>query len=264
MFRLLLCFCCALLLTACGDKETPSSTPTSPTTTPTTSSCGPTSYSVGATVSGAWNATSCASGNRRYDQYELTVTQQTAIRVSVTGPSGRQLRVRRGTQYIGEQPAEAFAPSSANPLELKYVLAPGSYVFEVIAPEPTSTASYSLASRVDATATCSPVIFVTHDVTIQERIDRSTDCTFMGGFEDRFIMILEQGQRVNLRLQTAEFAPILVFRDDRSPTAPTLVSQVRSTPGTAEVSWTATFSGFHEIVVSGGSGAGAYTLSVTR
>ena len=227
-------------------------------------------YALGSTVNGAWADGDClaASGSgRRYDMYEFTIAQQTAFRAQITGPNGRRVSMRRsGTEeYVQLMGGEAFMPPTSNPLEVRYVLAPGSYTFEIANPDAATLGGYTLATSMDATASCSPLVFVTLGVTINESLSASDCDGIFGGKEDWFLLLPNAGQRVDLKLETTQIAPILVFRDDRQgPASPTLASDFRFQVGeTARAAHTTTFAGFHEIVVNNATAAlGSYKLTI--
>ena len=234
------------------------------------STCVTTPHALGTSVNGTWTTSDClaASGSgRRFDMYEFTITQQTSFRASVTGSTGRRLSLRRsGTQeYVQVMAGESFMSPTAPAVEARYVLAPGSYVFEIANQDAATLGTYTLTTAFDATASCSPLVFVMLGVTINEQLSASDCDGAFGGKEDWFIILPNAGQRVDLTLATSSFAPVLVFRDDRlGPASPTLARDIRTTVGeTARIGYTTTFSGFHEIVVNNGSAAlGSYTLTI--
>lgn len=255
----------------CGASCLPTHVPMA--ANPTAQACTPKSYPVGATVNGSWTLGDCRGPDgRRYDQYEITLHQQTAFRAQVEGPHGRAISVRRsGTaEYVQLMASEAFMPSTSNPLQVRYVLAPGSYVFEVAAPDSSTLGAYTFGTSLDAGVTCRPIVFVTPGVTITEEIDPAADCRSPGGtgVEDLFIILPRSGTRLDMTASTSAFAPYLVYRDDRlGPASPTLARDVRHTVGaTARVSYTTTFAGFQEIVVgpANAGGSGAYSLTITE
>ena len=227
-------------------------------------------YAFGTTVNGAWTNGDClaASGSgRRFDMYEFTLTQQTSFRAQVTGPAGRRVSLRRaGTQdYLQVMASEEFMPSTSNPLEVRYILPAGTYVFEIANPDAGTLGNYTLATSMDVSQACSPVIFTTFGVTITDQLTTSDCAGIFAGREDRFIMLPDSGRRVDLTVTSSAIAPVLVFRDDRlGPASPTLSSDIRYTVGqTARTSYTTTFAGFTEIVVNNATAAlGAYTLTI--
>lgn len=241
---------------------------------PSSRTCSSSRYALGSAVSGSWTTGDCtySASGRKYDMYEFTITEQAAFRAQITGPTGRRVSLRRSdTQdYVQLMASEAWMPSASNPLEVRYVLAPGSYVFEVASPDSVTWGSYTLSTAADAGVTCRPVVFVTAGVTIRERLDRAVDCASPGGIgvEDLFIILPKVGVRLDMTVETAAFAPLVVYRDDRQgPLSPTLTRDVRHTVGaTARTSYTTTFTGFQEIIVShaNAGGSGAYTLTIAE
>jgi hypothetical protein len=234
--------------------------------------CTETAYTIGSTANGSWTAGDCvaASGSgRHYDMYAVTLAQQTAFTVQLTGPAGRRINVRRaGTQdYVQVMASDAFMPPTSNPLQVGYVLPAGSYVMEVATPDAATLGAYSLATTTGLSSSCSVVNFVWPKVTINGSIG-STDCTSPDGVgrEDRFIVLPNAGVRMAMSLAPTGFAPVLVFRDDRQgPASPTVAYDIQSEIGfPAKVAYTTTFAGFHEIVVSHANtgGTGNYSLTV--
>ena len=98
-----------------------------------------------------------------------------------------------------------------------------------------------------------------------QNLSRASSCAYQGGTEDRYILLLREGERVSLSLETGAFAPFLILRDDRTVTGPAVAVQRLTAPGRAAVSYTATFTGFHEIIVTSNdfTSQGQYTLAVT-
>jgi hypothetical protein len=233
--------------------------------------CAAKAYTLGTSVNGSWADGDClaASGGRRYDMYEFTLTQQATFRAQVTGPAGRRISLRRsGAQgYLQLMASDASMPPATNPLEVDYVLPAGSYVFEIANPDASTFGSYTLNTVLNPTLSCNPLIYTTFGVTITDQLT-STDCPgVVSGVEDRYIMLPDSGQRVNMTVTSTAIAPVLVFRDDRQgPASPTLTSDVRFTPGhTARTAYTTTFGGFHEIIVNNATAAlGAYTLTIAQ
>ncbi len=220
-------------------------------------------FAIGATIPGTWATGDCVSpGNRGifdpagalYDQYELTLAAATQLKLSLTGAVDRSLRIRRKAtgDIVAQMAGTAFNPTNATgTLELKYILAPDAYVIEVQSPASGATGNYALSSSLDATLTCTPAIFGTTDITVTDKVDASTDCAFMGGYEDRIIMILPAGINLRLTMSSTEMAPFLVFRDDRlGPSSPTLKTARLTAPGTATFDWTTTFAGYYEVVLT--------------
>ena len=235
--------------------------------------CTETAYTIGSTANGAWADGDClaASGSgRRYDMYAVTLAQQTAFTVSLTGPAGRRINVRRaGTQdYVQLMASEAFMPAASNPLKVGYILPAGSYIMEVANPDAATLGAYSLATTVGAPAGCDVVTFVWPSVTINGSI-ASSDCVSpvqSTAREDRYVILPNAGVRFGMSVTTTAFAPIVLFRDDRQgPASPTLSYDMQTEIGeTAKLAYTTTFSGFHEIVVAhwGPTATGNYTLTI--
>ena len=238
--------------------------------------CTAAAYAIGASIPATWESSDCASPGHRglydpagsaYDEYEFTLPAATQFRARVTGPEARSIRIRRKDTgaYVGVMASEGFTPPTSNPLEIKYALPAGTYVAEVQAPDAATLGEYTFATIGDSTMTCSPVIFGALGVTINDEIDTATDCAFLGGYEDRLIMLLNTGDKLKLTLTTAAFNPLLVLRDDRlGPESPTLAVVSSPTPGTVVIDWEATFSGFYEVIMTrtNDGGEGAYTLQV--
>jgi hypothetical protein len=238
--------------------------------------CTAAAYAIGASIPATWESSDCVSPGTRglydpegsaYDEYEFTLAAATQFRAQVTGPDARSVRIRRKDTgaYVGVMASEAFTPPTSNPLEIKYALPAGTYIAEVQAPDAATLGGYTFATVGDSTMTCSPVIFGALGVTINDEIDTATDCAFLGGYEDRLIMLLNTGDKLKLTLTTAAFNPLLVLRDDRlGPESPTLAVVSSPTPGTVVIDWEATFSGFYEVIMTrtNDGGEGAYTLQV--
>jgi hypothetical protein len=229
------------------------------------------SYSIGTTVQASWDVTDClaASGSgRHYDMYRFTLTQQTTFRAAITGPAGRRISTRRaGTQsYIQLMGLEEFMPSSSNPLEVNFVLAPGSYVFEIATPDAATLGPYALSTTVVTTTPCMPMVFATPGVIITDQIDSGSCIGPNGGREDRYIVMPDVGVRLDLSLNTPTFAPVLTYRDDRQgPASPTLAFDLQNTVGaSARLGYTTTFGSWNEVLVSSANGAisGTYTLAI--
>lgn len=230
---------------------------------------------VGLPYTGQWATGDCvdtASG-QRYDEYRLDLKAPAAFKARVAGVQGRQIRVYTAAgALVADMPSDAFAPAAVDPLEIQYALPAGDYRIRVGAPTADHTGAYTLdlgtdfSTAVTDAATCRPVIFTTPGATIDQALDRQKSCPFLGGTEDRYIVLMTTGESIRLTLSTQAFIPRLIFRDDRSPTAPMLTSAVGTEPGTVEVTWTATFTGFHEVIVTSRNfvSSGAYRLQVAR
>ncbi|MES2176402.1 MAG: hypothetical protein V4550_00945 [Gemmatimonadota bacterium] len=236
-------------------------------------------YAIGATIPGTWATDDCKSpgargifdpANALYDQYDLVLTAQTQFRATVTGPVDRSLRIRRKTsgEIVAQMGSTPFNPSNATTtLEMKYALAAGAYVIEVQSPTAGATGPYSLSTALDNTATCTPIIFGTYDITLSDSVSPTTDCFFLGGYEDRLVMVLPTGLSLRFTLSSTEMAPFLVFRDDRQAAAsPTLQTARATAPGTVTFDWTTTFSGYYEVIMTTLEAAKGqkYTLKIER
>jgi hypothetical protein len=230
---------------------------------------------IGLTTSGTWSTSDCQDTAlaRRYDEYSLKLTAQGQFKARVTGANGRQFRVFTSAgRAVGEQPSDAFAPATVNPLELQYVLPAGDYLLRVYAPDATTVGDYTLqlspdfSNAITDAATCRPVIFATFGSTVTQSLTRATSCSFQGDIEDRYIVLLQTGEKVSINLATTAFSPYLILRDDRTPTSPAVATKRLAAPGTASVEYTATFNGFHEIIVTSNTfvSEGSYTLSITK
>jgi hypothetical protein len=101
---------------------------------------------------------------------------------------------------------------------------------------------------------------------VTQSLTRATSCSFQGDIEDRYIVLLQTGEKVSINLATTAFSPYLILRDDRTPTSPAVATKRLAAPGTASVEYTATFNGFHEIIVTSNTfvSEGSYTLSITK
>ena len=230
---------------------------------------------IGLTATGSWTAADCQDATlaRRYDEYSLKLTAQGAFKARVTGANGRQFRVFTAAgRVVGEQPSDAFAPATVNPLELQYVLPAGDYLLRVYAPDASTVGDYTLqlspdfSNAITDAATCRPVIFATFGSTVTQSLTKATSCSFQGDIEDRYIVLLQTGETVKIDVATTAFSPFLILRDDRTPTSPAVASKRLTIPGTASVTYTATFNGFHEIIVTSNTfvSEGSYTLSITK
>ncbi|MBC5764567.1 hypothetical protein [Ramlibacter albus] len=237
------------------------------------SGCTTVQMAIGLTITGAWTADDCVDPNLnvRYDQYALQLTSQAAFRAEVSGGAGRQLRIFASDgRAVGEQPSDAFAPAAVDPLTLQYILPAGDYIVRVYSAAATSTGNYTLKlssafSTAAAGDTCLPVTFTTYGVATTQSIAQGVSCVFQGGLEDRYLLLMRIGERVTVTLDSAAFAPYLLLRDDRTPTSPVVGSDRKAAAGSVTVSYTATFSGFHEIIVTSNdfTSKGTYTLTVT-
>lgn len=237
------------------------------------SGCTTQQMALGLATSGAWTADDCVDStlNVRYDEYDLQLTAQAAFRAQVDGAQGRQFRIFTAEgRAVGAQPSDPFAPAAVNPLEIQYVLPAGSYRLRVYSPAAGTTGNYTLAlvnafSNAASGATCMPVSFITYNTSTTQNLSRASSCAYQGGTEDRYILLLREGERVSLSLETGAFAPFLILRDDRTVTGPAVAVQRLTAPGRAAVSYTATFTGFHEIIVTSNdfTSQGQYTLAVT-
>jgi hypothetical protein len=234
--------------------------------------CTEIAYTIGSTANGAWADGDCVASSgsgRRFDMYAVTLAQQAAFTVALTGPAGRRISVRRaGTEdYVQVMASEAFMPAASNPLKVGYILPAGSYVMEVANPDAATLGAYSLATTVGAPAGCDVVTFVWPSVTVSGSI-ASTDCASPVGTgrEDRYILLPNAGTRLAMSVATTAFAPLVLFRDDRQgPASPTLAYDMQTEIGeTAKLAYTTTFAGFTEVIVShmNAGGTGNYTLTL--
>ena len=232
--------------------------------------CSVTNYALGATLPVGWDANDCvnaAYGNRRYDRLQFTTTTQQLVDATVTGANGRTLLLRNATSglYVGLQPGYGFSPITQNPMHLKYVLAPGTYVFEPHAPDSTTTAAYTFATSTGTKVDCDYIVFASTNVQFTDDVNANSCIGPFGTPEQWINLQLKTGTKVRITLSNSEFVPILVFRDDRlGPASPTLVSKVGTTVGqTLVIDWTATFDSWHEIVVAPKTATlGKYTLKI--
>lgn len=241
--------------------------------------CTVAAYALGAAIPATWSAGDCTSPGGRgifdpagalYDQYEFTTAAQAQFRASVTGTADRSLRIKRKDTgaYVAQMAGTAFNPSnSAGTLFLEYVLAAGTYIIEVQAPSAGATGSYTLTTQLDSTVGCTPAVFGTPNITINDTISSATDCLFMGGYEDRLIMVLPTGINLRFTLTSAEMSPFLVFRDDRlAELSPTLRTARATQPGAVTFDWTTTFSGYYEVIMTTLNAATGqkYTLTIQQ
>ena len=242
-----------------------------------TAGCSITNYALGASLGLAWDANDCVSNGvagasvagRRYDRLQFTTTAQEQVDAAVTGANGRALLLRNAVTglYVGLQPGTAFSPATQNPMHHKYVLAPGSYVYEPYAPDANTTGAYSISTTTRTTVNCDYIVFATTNVTIADSITNTNyNCAGPGGAVEQWVNLqLKTGTKVRITLSNSEFVPILLFRDDRlGPASPTLVSKRGTTVGeTLVIDWTATFDTWHEIIVVPTAGKpGKYTLKI--
>jgi hypothetical protein len=231
------------------------------------SGCNVVNYALGATLPLNWEANDCvATSGVRYDRLQFTTTKQEIIDAQVNGAAGRQLYLRRGADfYVGRQPGTAFSPPAQNPMHLKYILAPGTYVFEPYAPSATATGAYTLSTTADTKIDCDYIIFASTNVTFSGVVDNNSCVGPFNGREQWINLQLKTGTKVRITLSGTDNVPFLVFRDDRlGPASPTLVTAAGKTAGeTVVVNWTATFDTWHEIVVTSLNGLlGKYTLKI--
>jgi hypothetical protein len=232
--------------------------------------CAVTNYALGATLAVAWEANDCVNatfGNRRYDRLQFTTTAQQLVDATVTGANGRSLLLRNATTglYVGLQPGTAFSPITQNPMHMKYVLAPGSYVFEPHAPDASATAGYTFATTTGTKVDCDYIVFASTNVQFTDDVNANSCIGPTGGKEQWINLQLKTGTKVRITLSNTEFVPILVFRDDRlGPASPTLVAKVGTAAGeTLVIDWTATFDSWHEIIVAPKTATlGKYTLKI--
>jgi hypothetical protein len=232
--------------------------------------CTITNYALGATLPLNWETNDCKKlDGKRYDQLQFTTTTQQIIDAAVTAPSGRFLQLRnQDSLFVGLQPGTAFSPPTQNPMHMKYVLAPGTYTFEPIAPDSSATGAYSFSTSTNAAINCDYIIFATPNVTFSGAVD-NTSC--LGPFNDREQWInlqLKTGMKVRITLSGTDDVPFLIFRDDRlGPASPTLVTARGTTKGeTVSVTWTAAFDTWHEIVITSATvnSLGKYTLKIEQ
>ncbi len=231
-------------------------------------------YAIGATLPLNWESDDCivpsttsigwgSVAGLRYDRLQFTTTQQEQVDAVVTGPSGRMLLLRdsRGL-YVGLQPSPAFAPLTQNPMHIKYVLAPGTYTYEPLAPSATATGSYTLTTTTNTKIDCDYIVFTTTNVTINGTVDNSS-CLQPNGIdhEQWFNLQLKTGMKVRLTLSNTETPPGLLIRDDRlGPASPLLAVKTGTKAGDVLViDWTATFDQWHEVIVFS---RGKYTLKI--
>ncbi len=231
-------------------------------------------YALGATLPLNWESDDCtvpstmsigwgSVAGRRYDQLRFTTTQQEQVDAAVTGPDGRMLLLRdsRGL-YVGLQASPAFSPLAQNPMHMKYVLAPGTYTYEPLAPSATATGSYSLTTTTNTKIDCDYIVFTTTNVTINGTVDNSS-CLQPNGIdrEQWFNLQLKTGMKIRLTLSNTDVAPGLLIRDDRlGPASPLLAVKTGTKAGDVVViDWTATFDQWHEVIVFS---RGKYTLKI--
>ncbi|UGQ48096.1 Ig-like domain-containing protein [Massilia endophytica] len=230
---------------------------------------------IGLPVNGEWTSTDCSSTTTpvgHYDEYSLTLATPANFRAKVTGANGRKLRIFDATgRVVGEMPSDAFAPAAVNPLEIQYALPAGQFKLRVYAPDAATLGAYTLSltddfsNAITDAATCRPVIFATFGASVTQTLKKG-NCSFMGDNEDRYILLLQTGETVKITLTSTAMSPYLLLRDDRTPTSPVVASDRRTAPGTATLTYTATFSDFHEIIVTSNTFVeeGSYTITVSK
>lgn len=218
---------------------------------------------VASTVSSGWGTDPAG---KRYDRLQFTTTTQQQVDAMVTGADGRQLLLRdsRGL-YVGLQSNATFSPPTQNPMHFKYVLAPGTYTFEPIAPSTTATGAYTFGTTTNTKIDCTYTVFATTNVTVSDSVVNKTyNCTGPTGFMEQWLILqLRTGMKVRLTLN-ADFPALFIFRDDRQgPASPSLVTKQGSAGQTLVIDWTATFDKWHEIVIAPLNAAGGkYTLKI--
>jgi hypothetical protein len=232
--------------------------------------CSVTNYALGASLALNWDADDCVNAdyaNRRYDRLQFTTTTQQQVDATVNGPDGRSLLLRNATTglYVGLQPSAAFSPIAQNPMHMKYVLAPGTYVFEPHATDATSTGAYTFSTATGTKVDCDYIVFASTNVQFTDDVNTNSCIGPTGGREQWINLQLKTGTKVRITLSGSEFVPILVLRDDRlGPASPTLVSKVGAVVGeTLVIDWTATFDTWHEVIVAPKTALlGRYTLKI--
>lgn len=232
--------------------------------------CVVTNYALGATLPLAWEGDDCVStvmAGRRHDRLQFTTTTQQQVDAAVTGPDGRALLLRNAATglYVGLQPGTAFSPKTQNPMHLKYILAPGTYVFEPHAPDAATTGAYSFATTTGTKVDCDYIVFASTNVQFTDDVNASSCVGPTGGVEQWINLQLKTGTKVRITLSNSEFVPILVLRDDRlGPASPALVTKLGTAVGeTLVIEWTATFDSWHEIIVAPRTAVlGRYTLKI--
>jgi hypothetical protein len=234
------------------------------------SGCTAINYALGATLSSAWDADDCANASysgRRYDRLQFTTTSQQQIDAQVDAAAGRALLLRNAAtgHYVGLQPGTAFSPPSQSPMHLKYILAPGSWVFEPHAPDAATLGGYTLTTTMGTKVDCDYIVFASTNVQFTDDVNSNSCVGPTGGKEQWINLQLKTGTKVRITLSGSEFVPILVLRDDRlGPASPTLVAKIGTTVGeTLVIDWTATFDTWHEVIVAPKTAVlGRYTLKI--
>lgn len=238
--------------------------------------CATAPAAVGYNYMGAWSADDCvdaANANRHYDQYRLALAGQTNFKMNLAGHSGRKFALLgEDGRTIGTMPSDAFAPAAASSVEFRFALPAGNYSLRAYATDSTTLGDYTMKlgpdfiTTIADKSTCAPIVFTTFGAVIEQSLNAATSCSFLDDIEDRYILLLQQGDAVEISVDSSAYGPFVALRDDRSPTGPTLVSAKSAAPGTVTVAHTATFSGFHEIIVSSSNfvTSGAYTLRIVK
>lgn len=232
--------------------------------------CNVSNYALGASLALNWDADDCVNAgyaNRRYDRLQFTTTTQQQVDATVNGASGRSLLLRNATTglYVGLQPSGVFSPAAQNPMHLKYILSPGTYVFEPHAPDAGSTGAYTFSTTTGTKVDCDYIVFASANVQFTDDVNTNSCIGPTGGREQWINLQLKTGTKVRITLSGSEFVPILVLRDDRLGAAsPTLVSKVGTAVGeTLVIDWTATFDTWHEVIVAPRTAVlGRYTLKI--
>jgi hypothetical protein len=234
------------------------------------SGCVETAHVLGATTNGAWESNDCtggAGGAVPFDRYALNFASQTFFRATLSGAAGKQLLLRQGSAtgpYIAFMP-RAMA-DTVNPVFVNYLLAPGAYVLEVMAPNAGERSSYSLITSTIGQLSCDGTItWATPGVSVAGNLV-SGDCIFGGAFVDRALVLVPAGKRLRATLTTPSIRPVIAIRNDSTGSTPVVSRQFRGSPGTVSTQWTTrsgtTFA--HEIIAStfASGETGSYTLSI--
>jgi hypothetical protein len=230
--------------------------------------CTVTNYALGATLALNWDADDCTkTSGRRYDRLQFTTTAQQQVEASVNGANGRQLYLRDTARdlYVGLQPGTAFSPTTQNPMKHKYVLAPGTYQYESIAPDANTTGTYTFSTVTGTKIDCDYIVFASPNVQFTDSVSANSCIGPTGGREQWINLQLKTGMKMRLTLSGADFPAVFLIRDDRlGPASPTLVSKTVAAGATSVIDWTATFDTWHEVIVATLGGYGKYTLKIEQ
>jgi hypothetical protein len=173
--------------------------------------------------------------NRLHDLFYFSLQSQDAVLVRLRSTSYDPMV----TLYPPARWSIDVGPTGTHEVQLKAILAPGSYGFDALSNDPNMTGPYELAlSKTTPSAESCEWVLMFADITSPQSL-ASTDCPWSTNrLADHFAVVMQAGEVITLTETSTGFAPLLALYQD---TGLGYSREVASSNGTASGTATITF-----------------------